>query len=134
MTQNDQQNDQNYWQNDPTSVILVNSWVWEGWSWFLLAESDRQDLLFVVTRWPEMTKQMTQMTLMTITMTQHVQQFFTTRQFMSASSSFTQIFGLAEGPRLDLVVAVVTEWHQMANQMTQMTKKMTQHVWLIWPS
>ena len=82
----------------------------------------------VVTQWPQMTNQMTQMTQK---MTQHDWKIKTASQFMSVSS-FMLIFGQADSPTLNLVAAVVTQWPQMTNQMiqmTQMTHKMTQHVW-----
>ena len=76
---------------------------------FGLAEGPRLNLLgAVVTQWSQMTKIMTQMTQMTTTMTQHGWNFSTTSQFMSGSS-FTLVFGLAEGPRLDQLAAVVTQ-------------------------
>ena len=96
---------QHVWKNSTTSQFMsVSSFTLI----FGLAEGARLDLLgAVVTQWPQMTKKMTQMTKITNTMTQHDWKISTISQIMSVSS-FTLILGLAEGPRLNLLAAVMT--------------------------
>ena len=83
---------------------------------FGLANGLRLNLLAaVVNQWPQMTTKMTQMTKMTNAMTQHDGKMSTTSQFMNVSS-FTLIFGLEDGPRLNLLAAVVNQWPQMTKK------------------